>query len=132
MLKERSRTLVELVNNCRPFLSDEFPFDSEAVARYLTDPRLPGLLSKLADDFRQLKNFKADSIERALRRRAEQEGVKAAVLIHALRVLLLGMRVSPGIFDVLEYMGRDRTLQRMSRLAQVISQRSLEGKNIRD
>ncbi|HHF42101.1 MAG: glutamate--tRNA ligase [Candidatus Aminicenantes bacterium] len=132
LLKERSRTLVELVNNCRPFLSDEFPFDSEAVARYLTDPRLPGLLSKLADDFRQLKNFKADSIERALRRRAEQEGVKAAVLIHALRVLLLGMRVSPGIFDVLEYMGRDRTLQRMSRLAQVISQRSLEGKNIRD
>jgi len=132
LLKERSRTLGELVKNCRPFLSDDFPFDSQAVDRYLTEPRLPELLSKLADDFRQLKEFKAESIERVLRQRAEQEGVKAAVLIHALRVLLLGMRVSPGIFDVLEYMGRDRTLQRMGRLSEVISQSGLEGKNIRD
>jgi len=128
LLKERSRTISELVKNCRPFISEDFPFDPEAVAKHLTHPQLPGLLKKLYHDFKQLKDFKAATVEKALCQRAEHEGVKAALLIHALRVLLLGMKVSPGIFDVLEYMGRERTLHRMTRLSEVLSQRGLEGK----
>ena len=31
----------------------------------------------------------------------------------ALRVLVLGMKVSPGIFEVLELVGKEKTLQRM-------------------
>jgi len=53
-----------------------------------------------------------------VRGRAEKEGVKAAVFIHALRVLLLGRSVGPGIFEVLELMGKEKTLARLDNLAE--------------
>jgi glutamyl/glutaminyl-tRNA synthetase len=63
-----------------------------------------------------MKVFSSEEIERVLRHRAEKEGVKAAVLIHAMRMLVVGEPVSPGIFDVLELVGRERTLERMDKL----------------
>jgi len=39
--------------------------------------------------------------------------VKAALFIHALRVIVLGMKVSPGIFEVLELIGRRKTIKRV-------------------
>ena len=122
LLKERSKTISELAKNCRPFLSDDFPLEEEAVNKYLTHPQLPELLDKLKNDFEQLKDFRPDLTERVLRQRAEEEGIKAALLIHALRVLLLGMKVSPGIFDVLKYMGKEKTLQRMKKLPTMVTQ----------
>lgn len=46
---------------------------------------------------------------------AEERGVKAGTLIHRLRVALTGQTASPGIFDVMELLGRDRVLDRLHR-----------------
>jgi glutamyl/glutaminyl-tRNA synthetase len=97
----------------RPFLSDEVAFEPEAVEKYLRDERLGDLLAKLADDFAGLEDFSAGRIEETLRARAEAEGIAAGLLIHATRVLVLGTKVSPGIFDVLELVGRGRTVARL-------------------
>ncbi|MBS3819483.1 glutamate--tRNA ligase [bacterium] len=126
LLKERSRTLRELTHNVRPFLSDEFSYDSKGVEKYLTDSRLDKILPRLKEDFETIENFYADSIEGVLRERAKKEGVRAALLIHALRMLVLGMRVSPGIFKVLEMVGRQKTLQRMDNLME--ARRAVEDK----
>jgi len=116
LLRSRSRTLVDLVEMIAPFVSDEVKYEAEAVKKYLTDSRLEYLLPKLKEDFRALPEFKAADLERVLRERAEKEGIKAAILIHSLRVLLVGKAVSPGIFEVLELMGKERTLIRMDNL----------------
>ncbi|HNT02065.1 MAG TPA: hypothetical protein PKJ80_08560, partial [Candidatus Saccharicenans sp.] len=73
---------------------------------------------KLKADFEQLEAFTAPELEQVLRARAEKEGIKAAVFIHALRVLLLGRAVGPGIFEVLEMMGKEKTLARLNNLAE--------------
>ena len=49
------------------------------------------------------------STEAALRAVAEARGVKAATLIHAVRVAVTGRTVSPGLFEVLALLGRERT-----------------------
>ncbi|MGB3863547.1 MAG: glutamate--tRNA ligase [Candidatus Aminicenantaceae bacterium] len=116
LIKERRRTKKEFVYSLRPFLSDEFPFEVEGIEKYLLDERLPELLAELEEDFQGLSDFSAEDIERVLRERAEKAGVKAAYFIHALRMLVLGMKVSPGIFEVLELVGREKTLQRMRHL----------------
>ncbi|MEA2005023.1 MAG: glutamate--tRNA ligase, partial [Acidobacteriota bacterium] len=119
LLKERCRTLKDFSVSARPFLSDDFPVDSAGVEKYLKDERLPALLSQLREDFAGIDDFRAENIERVLRAAAEKEGVKAALLIHALRILTLGMCVSPGIFDVLELLGKEKTIQRMSRVEKI-------------
>ncbi|MBN1222972.1 MAG: glutamate--tRNA ligase [Candidatus Aminicenantes bacterium] len=119
LLKDRRRTKKEFVYSLRPFLSDDFPFEVEGIQKYLVDERLTDLMPKLQDDFQNIHEFTADNIEEALRGRADKEGIKAAFFIHALRVLTLGMKVSPGIFDVLELLGKERTVRRILRLSVV-------------
>jgi len=121
LLKERSRTIREFSKRARPFLEDEIDYDPEGAARHLTDERLDRVLPLLAEDFEAVEDFAAEKIETVLRERAEKEGVKAAVLIHALRMLVVGEPVSPGIFDVLELAGKEKTLERMARLARARS-----------
>ncbi len=123
LLKERSRTIKAFPGAARPFLVDDVEYDAEGVKKYLSDKRLDALLPLLKRDFETLEEFSAGEIERVLRERAEKEGVKAAVLIHALRMLVVGEPVSPGIFDVLELVGRERTLERMERLQEAQQQK---------
>lgn len=119
LIKERRRTKKEFVYSLRPFLSNQFPFEVEGIEKYLMDERLPELLGELEEDFKGVEEFSAENIERVLRERAEKAGVKAAYFIHALRMLVLGMKVSPGIFEVLELVGKETTLQRMRHLGVV-------------
>ena len=55
----------------------------------------------------------AQSIETSIRGVAESRGVKAATLIHALRVAMTGKSVSPGLFEVVALLGRDRVRKRI-------------------
>jgi glutamyl-tRNA synthetase/nondiscriminating glutamyl-tRNA synthetase len=119
LLKDRSRFSIDFVKRGRPFFSDNFEYEIEAVSKYLKEDILDSLIPKLADDFNSLEEFSSEKIEEVLRRRAEAEGVKAALFIHAVRVLALGMRVSPGIFDVLELLGREKTVKRMAKIAEI-------------
>jgi hypothetical protein len=52
---------------------------------------------------------------KALRLRAEKEGAKDSLFIHALRMLVLGKPVSPGIFEVLELVGKEKTIKRIEK-----------------
>ena len=113
-MKTRSRKIADFTERARPFLSDELVDDSEGVGKYLKEDRLAVLLPKLRDEFKKLEVFTADEIEKVLRQRAETEGIKAALYIHAVRMLVLGTKVSPGIFEVLELLGKEKTLVRMS------------------
>jgi len=121
LLKERSRTIRAFPKAARPFFADEIDYDPAGAAKHLMDQRLDALLPLLAEDFSAMDEFSAPEIERVLRQRAEKEGVEAALLIHALRMLVVGEPVSPGIFDVLEMVGKEKTLERMSRLSRARS-----------
>ena len=117
LIKGRNRTLGDFAVRLRPFLSDKFEYDPAGVENHLRHDGLRKNLEKLAGDFEAMDVFDALSIEKVLRRRADIDGVKAALYIHALRMLSLGMTVSPGIFEVLELLGRERVLERMRRIS---------------
>ncbi len=113
LLKVRSHTLKDFVQSARPFLTDEFTIDRAGAEKYLKDKRLKELLAKLKDDFLKISDFQAVNIEPVLRQRAAKEGVKAALFIHALRMLVVGKPVSPSLFAVLEMAGKEKTIKRM-------------------
>jgi glutamyl/glutaminyl-tRNA synthetase len=64
--------------------------------------------------------FDKDELEAILRQTAEGHGIKPASLIHATRVATTGRAVSPGLFEVLELLGRDRTLARLAAASSLI------------
>jgi glutamyl/glutaminyl-tRNA synthetase len=109
--------MTDFALRARPFLApaDVIEYEREAVDKHLQDDRLDEMIPRLADDLAAVDpgGYTAEHIEEVLRARAESEEVKAGTLIHAARVLVLGTKVSPGIFEVLELMGRDRTVARL-------------------
>jgi glutamyl-tRNA synthetase len=63
----------------------------------------------------KLSNFEVAEIEEAFRQMAGELGVEAKELIHPIRVALTGKTVGPGLFEVIHYLGKARTCQRLER-----------------
>lgn len=113
LLKPRMRRLTEFVDQARWFLSDHIEFDTAAVEKHLGAPGVAAHLDALAKLWATVDPFDRVTLEASLRHLAEERGVKAGVLIHATRVAVTGKAASPGLFEVLEVLGRDRVLTRL-------------------
>jgi len=114
LLKTRARRIPEFVDLARPFLVDELEFDPKAVAKHwLKAPaevleRLTALRSTL-----ESATWEPESLEEAIRGYAEEISVGAGKVIHPLRVAVTGREASPGIFEVLAFLGRVTVLARL-------------------
>jgi glutamyl-tRNA synthetase len=75
---------------------------------------MPAHLDALDEALAALPRFDTVATEAALRALAEARGVKTATLIHAVRVALTGRTASPGLFEVMVLLGRERTHSRLS------------------
>jgi glutamyl-tRNA synthetase len=114
LLKPRAKRLDEFAPLGRFFFSDDLEFDPAAVEKHLKPEGMAAHLRAVDAAFVSLEAFDAVSLESALRAVAEKRGVKAGALIHAVRVAVTGRTVSPGLFEVLALLGRDRAHQRLT------------------
>ncbi len=114
LLKPRVRRLDDFVDGAIPFLRDEVERDETAVRKHLAKAGLREPMEALRDALRSASPFDAPTLEAAVRQLAEARGIKAATLIHATRVAVTGRSASPGLFEVLELLGRERTIARLS------------------
>ena len=112
LVKERAKTLVEMVDWVRPYLGQTVACDEEAAKKFLT-PALEPALSKLLARFEALPVFSKQQWEEAFKQVVEEEGMKMGQLAQPVRVALTGRTASPGLFEVMEVLGRDRTLFRL-------------------
>jgi len=119
LLKPRARRLADFVSQGRCFFSDAIEYDDSAVAKHLRAAGMREHLAALSAALGALETFDPATLESALRATAEARHVKAATLIHAVRVAVTGKAVSPGLFEVLALLGRDRVLRRLSAAAEL-------------
>ena len=117
LLQSRARTLKDFSGPFRAFFTDEFEYDPEARKKFWKDASLPGLLEMLGARLAALDPFDAATTENCLRGLAEEKGVKAGLLINATRVALTGQAVAPGLFEVMDVLGRERVAARLHRAA---------------
>jgi glutamyl-tRNA synthetase len=116
LLKVRSRTVDDVVRQAVPFFRDEISYDADAEAKQWKDrPATASLLAAVRESLAALPSWEVAPMEEALRALAERLGFgeKAGKIFQPLRVALTGLGVSPGIFDVLLMLGRDRSLARI-------------------
>jgi glutamyl-tRNA synthetase len=123
LLKSRARTLLELIERARPFLTDEFTYDEDAIKKHLSEVGVRDRLERLRVGLADLPDWTEKSLEETTRRVGDEMGIAAAKLIHPTRVALTGKTVSPGIFQVMEAIGRERALRRIDRLVEFLSEK---------
>jgi glutamyl-tRNA synthetase len=115
LLKVRARTIDDIVRQAIPYFRDEIEYDDEAIAKQWKDASATmELLRAARESLAAVPRWDASTLENeALRPLAERRGVAAGKIFQPLRVALTGLSVSPGIFDVLVMLGRDRSLTRI-------------------
>ncbi len=117
LLKPRSKRLPDIVAQLRPFVCEDFPRDEAAAAKHLSLPDLKPHLQAWRARLSDVSPFDPATLEAALRALADERGIKAGVLIHATRVAVTGQASSPGLFEVLAIVGRERVLRRLDAVA---------------
>src|SRR6266852_5286179 len=111
-LKERAKTLVELVDSAR-YLHAERPIKLEDKAAALLTPDARAMIGRLRFALEAVTNWTPETTEAAMRAFAEQNNLKLGAVAQPLRVALTGRTTSPGIFDVLAVLGRQECLARL-------------------
>jgi len=112
-LKERAKTLVELLDGAA-FLFAKRPLALDAKAEAILDAGGRAHIASLLPRFAALSTWSAASAEAAVRDYVEETKVKLGQVAQPLRAALTGRSTSPGIFDVLEVLGREESLGRLA------------------
>ncbi len=113
LLRVRARTTHDIVQQAAPYFRDTIDYDPDAVAKQWKDAADTADILRQARGRLAVADWTAESLEASLRGLAEQRGVAGGKIFQPLRVALTGLAVSPGIFDVLLALGREKSLDRL-------------------
>ncbi|MBI5408589.1 MAG: glutamate--tRNA ligase [Nitrospirae bacterium] len=113
-LKERAKTFIELANSLRCYIAEEVEYNEKAKEKFLNE-KSRGLLVELKDSLRSAPEFSHQELEKTFKAVLEKHGVKLKDLAQPVRVAMTGGMESPGIFEVLEIVGKEKTLRRLEK-----------------
>lgn len=122
LIRARFHTVKDFSARGRCYFSDDFEFDEKAVKKNLgKDPRLRELLPELAARLHALPELTAASAEEVFRTFAEEQGVAAGLLINAARTAVSGTSVGPGLFEMLEVVGKKAVVERIIKAKDLVA-----------
>jgi glutamyl-tRNA synthetase len=113
-LKPRSKTLVEMAEGARFYFVDEVTYDPAAADRFLT-PQALGMMKDIHARIQDLGEFTRENVEKLFLEFIDERQVKLGKIAQPLRVALTGAGVSPGLFEVMEVLGRNKVLKRIEK-----------------
>jgi glutamyl-tRNA synthetase len=121
-LQPRSKTLLEMADQAHFYYRDDISFDDKAAKRFLKgnviDP-----LKELKSRLQALDDFGEQNLEAVFSAILETFEIKLGKIAQPVRVALTGTSVSPGIYEVIEVLGKDRVLPRLEKAITFIENR---------
>lgn len=114
IVKPKLKLLKELPEWVTPFFSESLTYDEAAVAKSLTGETAAKKLESLTEAFGALSTWDTASLEAALKETAAKLGLKTGELVHPARVAASGRSVGPGLYEMLEILGKECTLNRFA------------------
>lgn len=114
-LKERSKTLPEMAESALFYFQDEITYEEKGDKKFLK----PNVLELIEDLYRRLEKapeFNQENLEKTFIAFMEDREIKLGKVAQPLRVALTGKTVSPGIFEIMEVLGKETTLKRISKV----------------
>jgi glutamyl-tRNA synthetase len=118
-LQPRSKTLVEMAQGAIFYYQDEVQFNEKAAKKFLK-PDILDVLQKSADYIKGLEAYTQDALEDVFKQIMEETDLKFGKIAQPLRVAITGTTVSPGIFEMLLALGKEKTVQRIETAIRLI------------
>ncbi len=119
-LNTRSKTLPEMADGALFYYQDRMSYEEKAAKKFLIEEALKPITT-LYDELNALEGFDEINLENAFKTVMEKTGLKLGKLAQPVRVALTGKTVSPGIFEIIAVLGKEKTLSRLKDAVQLIS-----------
>ena len=113
-LQPRAHTLVEMADSMKFFMAEGIDYDPAAAAKFLThEMRDP--FERLTSELSKLESFSEQDLDTVFRKVADELAMKLGKIAQPVRVALTGATVSPGLFEVMDVLGKRTVLDRMAK-----------------
>jgi glutamyl-tRNA synthetase len=114
-LQVRTKFLNDIPSQCRCFFSDDYPFDEKAVEKRLAKEGVKALLLDLVERFSKVPEWTAQALENTVKELSQGNGM--GPWVHPIRVAVSGRGEGIGLFEMLQLLGREKTLARLENAA---------------
>lgn len=121
LVKTRAQTINEIIENIEFYFKDPHSYEINGVDKYFRNSNSAELLEQLLLSLKNVEDYSAENVEKVIRDLAESLEIKAGVLIHPLRLALTARTTSPGIFEVIQILGKDTVIKRIEKAVKYIS-----------
>jgi len=121
-LRMRSKTLVEMAESARFYFDEGFHYEEKADMKFLKSDIAP-LVKETRVRLESIDDFTQKSLEGLFLRILDEKKIKLGDIAQPLRVALTGTSVSPGLFEVMEVLGKETVLRRMDKALKHMAQK---------
>ncbi|WP_373501656.1 glutamate--tRNA ligase [Desulfococcus sp.] len=118
-LNARSKTLVEMAESALFYYQDAIAYDEAALKKTFT-PDAAAPMRQLIHELEALEDFSEKALEGAFLKVMELTGLKLGKIAQPVRVALTGRTASPGIFEIIEILGKEAVLKRLDAAVRII------------
>jgi len=118
-MKPRVSFVNEFITKCTYFYTEPTEYDEHVIKKRWKDDTSEQLI-KLRDNIAQLDNPVKEDFENALTKTSEELNIGKGKLIHPVRLALSGIGTGPGVYDLLNIIGKDKSIERINRALKVI------------
>ena len=115
-MQVRTKFLDDMPGNVAYFFTDDYPVDEKAVEKRLKKDGVKEILLDLAGRFAAVEEWSAPVLEEVVKSLSQGNGM--GPWVHPVRVAVSGRMEGPGLFEMLQLIGRERTLARLARAAE--------------
>lgn len=122
-LKERSKTLMEMADQAEFYFRETVQYEEKAAGKFFNPDALP-ILDTLMEQIRSMKDLDQERLEIMFRDVAEKMNLKLGKVAQPVRVALTGKSASPGLFEVMDILGKDEVLGRLDNAVKYIRRRA--------
>lgn len=116
--KEKVNTLKQLYEFTLPFVDENYEYTQEYIEKFLKKPEAQNILQSALNKFSELENYTIENVEKTLREIASELNMGTNKVFQTIRGALLGRIVTPGLFESIAVLGKEKTIQRIKRTIQ--------------
>ncbi len=112
LMKVRSKRVTDMAESCIYFFKDPINYEEKALKKYFTS-NAAEILAVIQDNLSGLEDFTSQNIEKKFHEISEKSNIASGKLIHPTRLAVSGVSFGPGLFELLEVLGKETVIRRI-------------------
>ncbi|MDR2577454.1 MAG: glutamate--tRNA ligase [Chitinispirillales bacterium] len=120
LLKVRSRRVTELIDSAACFFVDPTEYEEKAAKKHF-NAEAAQRLSLISGELETIDDFAHTKLEELYRNISESQSIPIGSLIPQTRLAISGVTNGPGLFEMMEAIGKENVLRRISTVIKMLS-----------